>query len=87
MIKKFPGTQLLFTNTDSFCYWIHTESNIYEDRRGNDWFDFSNYLKEHPNYNLNNKLVPGKFKDEICDTSIHSRKNMGSAVAMLSGKF
>ena len=41
-MEKFPGTQLLFTDTDSFCYWIPTESNIYEDIRGDDWFDFSN---------------------------------------------
>ena len=65
MMEKFPGTQLLFTDTDSFCYWIPTESNIYEDIRGDNWFDFSNYPKDHPNFNVNNKLVPGKFKDEM----------------------
>ena len=30
----------------------------------NDWFDFSNYGEDHPNYDATNKLVPGKFKDE-----------------------
>ena len=30
-----------------------------------DWFDFSNYHKDHPNFDLSNKLVPGKFKDEM----------------------
>ena len=70
MMKNSPGVQLLFTDTDSFCYWIPTESYIYEDIRGDDWFDFSNYRKDHPTYNLNNKLVPDKFKDEMGDTEI-----------------
>ena len=70
MMKKFPGAKLLFTDTDSFCYWIPTESNIYEDIRGEDWFDFSNYPKDHPNYDTINKLIPGKFKDEMGGTVI-----------------
>ena len=65
MMKKYPGTKLLFTDTDSFCYNIPTETDIYSDIRDNDWFDFSNYSKDHPNYNTNHKLVPGKFKDEM----------------------
>ena len=65
MMKKYPGTNLLFTDTDSFCYSIPTETDIYSDIRDNDWFDFSNYSKDHPNYNTNHKLVPGKFKDEM----------------------
>ena len=28
-------------------------------------FDFSNYSPDHPNFDLSNKLVPGKFKDEM----------------------
>ena len=63
MMKKFPGAKLLFTDTDDFCYCIPTESNIYEDIRGEDWFDFSNFPKDHPNYNINNILIPGNFKD------------------------
>merc|ERR1711873_293433 len=70
MMKKFPGAKLLFTDTDSFCYWIPTESNIYEDIKGEDWFDFSNYPQDHPNYDTINKLVPGKFKDEMGGTVI-----------------
>ena len=70
MIKKHPVVKLLFTDTDSFCYWIPTESNIYENIRGDNWFDFSNYPKDHPNYNTKNKLVPDNFKDEIGGTVI-----------------
>ena len=35
MMPKYPQAKLLFTDTDSFCYWIPTETNIYEDIRGN----------------------------------------------------
>ena len=36
MMKKFPEAKLLFTDTDSFCYWIPTEKNISEEIRGDD---------------------------------------------------
>ena len=65
MMEKYPGTKLLFTDTDSFCYNIPTESNIYDDIKDSDWFDFSNYPTDHPNFSTKNKLIPGKFKDEM----------------------
>ena len=56
----------MFTDTDSFCYWIPTETNVYDDICGNhDWFDFSNYPVEDANFNDDNNLVPGKMKDEM----------------------
>ena len=67
MMPKYPRAKLLFTDTDSFCYWIPTEKNIYEDMRGNhEWFDFSNYPLDHPNFDSDvNNLIPGKMKDEM----------------------
>lgn len=66
IMENYPQTELLFTDTDSFCYLIPTESNIYEDIRDNTkWFDFSNYPEDHPNYDASQYLVPGKFKDEM----------------------
>ena len=66
IMKKFPGAKLLFTDTDSFCYWIPTEVDIDESIVGRtDWFDLSNFPKDHPNYDAINKLIPGKFKDEM----------------------
>ena len=65
IVPQYPGTKLLFTDTDSFCYWIPTESNIYEDIKGNEWFDFSNYPSDHPNFDVSRKLKPGFFKDEM----------------------
>ena len=64
ILPKYPGATLLFTDTDSFCYNIPTERNMYEDIRSRtDWFDFSNYESNHPNYDKTNDKIPGNFKD------------------------
>ena len=66
ILPKYPGATLLFTDTDSFCYNIPTTTNMYEDIRSRtDWFDFSNYETNHPNYDKRNDKIPGKFKDEM----------------------
>ena len=65
IVPKFPNSKLLFTDTDSFCYYIPTPNSMYEGIKENPWFDFSNYSEAHPNFNKNNKLIPGKFKDEM----------------------
>ena len=70
ILPKYPGTQLLFTDTDSFCYHIPTKTNLYEDIKNNPWIDFSNYEEGHPNFNEDNKLIPGKFKDETAGVPI-----------------
>ena len=64
MMKKFTDCKLLFTDTDSFCYNITGVENIYKEIEGYELFDFSNYPKNHKNYNEDNKMVPGKFEDE-----------------------
>ena len=65
MIKEYPRAKLMFTDTDSFCYHIETEKDIYKDIKGNEWFDFSNYDEKHDNYDESKKLIPGFFKDEF----------------------
>ena len=65
VMKTFPNTKLLFTDTDSFCYEISSEQDIYEVIKGCNWFDFSNYPKDHPLYDNGKKLKPGYFKDEF----------------------
>ena len=66
-MPKYPGAKLLFTDTDSFCYWIPSKTDVYADFQGNQkWFDFSNYEIDHPNFDYDvNNLVPGKMKDEM----------------------
>ena len=40
--------------------------DIYKDMNKNsDWYDFSEYPFEHPNYNTKNKKCIGKMKDEL----------------------
>ncbi len=59
--------KLLFTDTDSLCYEIETE-DVYKDISNdvNEWFDTSNYDKDHPSGipTGKNKKVIGFFKDE-----------------------
>ena len=66
IIKQKYGNQatLLFTDTDSLCYNIHTE-DIYQDiRQDMDLYDTSEYSRDHPLYSTTNKKVLGKMKDE-----------------------
>ena len=58
IVNKFPGSKLLFTDTDSFCYSIPTDTNIYASIKDNDWFYFSNYTKPHPNLKLKKQTHP-----------------------------
>ena len=51
-----------FTDADSFCYSIPQVENLYEIIKNSDWFDFSNFPKDHRNYSVTNKIIPGKFK-------------------------
>ena len=62
--------KLVFTDTDSFLLDIPTE-DIYDDlKRLENYFDFSNYPKDHPLYSTQNKAVVGKFKDETAGVPI-----------------
>ena len=72
IMPKYPGAKLLFTDTDSFCYWIPSKTDVYADFKGNQgWFDFSNYEIDHPNFDYDvNNLVPGKMKDEMAGIPI-----------------
>ncbi len=57
--------QLAYTDTDSFILYVETE-DLYEDLKElNEYMDFSDYPKDHPNYDSTNKKVLGKFKDEL----------------------
>jgi hypothetical protein len=55
---------LLFTDTDSLTYEIKTD-DVYEDmKKDKHLYDFSDYPLNHPLYDVTNKKVIGKFKDE-----------------------
>lgn len=63
--KLWSNVQLLFTDTDSVCFEVETDEDIYDILSKQDWIDFSNFPKTSKYYNDKNKLVPGKFKDEM----------------------
>lgn len=65
-IKKMYGdkARLLFTDTDSLCYEITTEGAYQDMWSQKDLYDFSDYAKNSPFYDVSNKKVLGKFKDE-----------------------
>lgn len=70
IMKEFFGSKirLLYTDTDSFFYEIITD-DIYVDINSpqlKQYFDTSNYSKNHLCYSMKNKKVLGKFKDEVC---------------------
>jgi hypothetical protein len=65
VMKDYPQAKLLFTDTDSFCYLIETDNDVYKDIKDNQWFDFSNYVEVHNNFDESKELTPGFFKDEF----------------------
>lgn len=71
MKNIFQDIQLLYTDTDSLIYHIKTD-DVYKDLApfAKDYFDFSNYSKEHKLYSVSNKKVPGFFKDELAGSII-----------------
>ena len=57
--------ELIYTDTDSLIIQVET-NDIYKDMLDNkNLYDFSEYPKNHPNYNIKNKTVLMKFKDEM----------------------
>ena len=57
--------ELIYTDTDSFIIQVETD-DIYKDMLENkDLYDFSDYPINHLNYDITNKKVLGKFKDEL----------------------
>ena len=63
--NKYDNIGLVYTDTDSFIIQVETD-DIYRDMfEDKNLYDFSEYPKDHPNYDITNKKVLGKFKDEM----------------------
>ena len=56
---------MAYTDTDSFVLEITTKDLDEELAKLSADFDFSNYPTTHELHDVNNKKVPGKFKDEL----------------------
>ena len=57
--------ELIYTDTDSLIIYVETDdiyNDMFEDKN---LYDFSEYPKDHPNYDITNKKVLGTFKDEM----------------------
>ena len=68
--KYGKNAKLLFTDTDSVTYDIKTE-DVYKDFWADkDKFDFSGYKETSDFYDLKNKKVIGKMKDETAGVPI-----------------
>ena len=63
--KYGDRAKLLFTDMDSLTYEIGAE-DVYQDF----WYDNSDYQENSPYYDMSNKKVIGKFKDEAAGTPI-----------------
>ena len=64
------NSKLLFTDTDNLVYEIKTK-NVYEQCfKDKDLFDFSRYPKDSVYYDISNKKVLEKIKDELNGTKI-----------------
>ena len=57
--------ELIYTDTDSLIIQVETD-DIYKDMfEDKNLYDFSEYPKDHPNYDITNKKALGLFKDEL----------------------
>ena len=64
-IKRKFDANLLFTDTQSLVYESETK-DVYEDFYGDkDWCDFSDYSQDSKFFDLVNKNLIGKMKDEL----------------------
>lgn len=72
VIKPFYGKRatLLYTDTDSLIYELHTQSLTDDYRQLIDHLDTSNYPPNHELKSDRNKSVVGKFKDEVAGQMI-----------------
>ena len=64
-VCKTFDAKLLFTDTDSLVYEINSDSVYKECFRDKDLFDFSGYTKDSVYYDISNKKVLGRMKDEL----------------------
>ena len=64
-VKYGNKIKLIYTDTDSFVIEVETDDiykDMYEDSH---LYGFSDYPKDHPNYDVVNKKVYGIFKDDL----------------------
>ena len=72
LLKAYPESLMLKTDTDSLLYQIFTK-DLYKDLKNNDLLqkhiEFSNYPKNHSLFNNDCKKQVGLFQDESVDVT------------------
>ena len=56
---------MLFTDIHSLCVEIETDDGYKDMEERKEYYDFSEYPKDHFLYSTENQAVVGKFKDEM----------------------
>ena len=72
VLQPIHGERIKLAHADTDNFVIHLEKeDLYKDlQQINSYMDFSDYPKNHCNYDNTNKKVLGKFKDEMNGNSI-----------------
>ena len=65
VLKTFKSAKFLFTDTDSLVYEINGDNIFEQCFKDKDLFDFSGYPKYSVYYDISNKKLLGKMKDEF----------------------
>ena len=65
ILKNFNSIKLLFTDTDSLVCKIKDDNVCDQCFKEKYLFDFSGYPKDSVYYDISNKKVLGKMKDEL----------------------
>jgi len=79
--KKYPDSQLLFTDTDSLFYHIKSEKDIYDEFWvDKNLFDNSDYPNSSKIFFNDNKKVIGKFKDKAAGKIINEFVGLKSKI-------
>ena len=78
--KNFPDVKLLMTDTDSFIYSVQASDEEYDKfmKDNLDFFDTSDFPKDHKFYSDKNKKVIGKMKYETNEAEIDEFCGLGS---------
>ena len=69
---NLKNTELILTDTDSLLVKFESNDYVEDLKRIAHEFDFSTLPTSHPLFDISNKGVPGKFKDEVKGSTITS---------------
>ena len=71
-MKPIVDCRVLYSDTDSLLWKIHSNEDLFENILPSlsNHFDFSNYPETHPLFNNENKMLVLKLKDELASMAL-----------------